>query len=566
MNVQRFKVSLNNARFPFISEKAQRAVFVPGLDSAPRTPRQFMGEIESIDYNLAQIIYGENIMPSAQGVKSVGYLPFISPTVEKDFDTIFPLRDEDENTVLFSPGKGKNYIYDEDAGQWTSTTFAEIFPTLTLCPTCDPATSAVTYAYVDGKTFVCYARLKSNAGHNMSLLFWDADAGNLVDGSPLVAGLPFPVGEIDGISSSNGYLLVYSGIEIAYAPFDGAVFDFTPYKNGAFTGAGRQIAEDIKGNIRAVIAMPGGFIMFTDKNAVAAHYHAQSISAPWVFREVPACGGLESYQQATVEGTLGRVVAYTTAGMQSISLNSAESVWPDVADFIAGRKIERFRYPLNELYSSQLVLDLFVKVSNVGNRYIVISYGSYPNVFSFALVWDLSLERWGKLKFRHTDCFYYAYGTEDKKLTYGAFGDVTYEDTDGLTYDGTVAGNAFVSAQHGLAFLTEYGEVKLADWSDMAREEPDQGVAIIGRVQLTRGRNVQFNRAEVEGLGEGEVLIQPSYDGFNLAPSVPLVPVTETPNYKILGGLVDGKNFNLLVKGTFDLSTIILEGTPSGKI
>ena len=564
MSIQRFKISLNNARFPFISEKAQRAVFYPALDSAPRTPRQFMGEIESIDYNLAQVIYGENIMPSAQGIKSVGFSSIISPTVNDDFDTVFALRDEDENTVLFSPGKGKNYIYDESAQQWTSTPIASIFPALTLCPTCDPTTSEITYAYVDGKTFVCYARLKSTTNDDMSILFWNPVTGALEPAGALIANLPFAAGEIDGISSSNGYLLVYSGIEIAYAPFNGTAFDFIPYANGAFTGAGRQIAEDIKGNIRAVISVPGGFIMFTDKNAVAANYHAQSIAAPWVFREVPACGGLESYQQASVEGTLGRIFAYTTAGMQSISLNSAESVWPDAADFIAGRKIERFRYALNELYSGQLTLDLFVKVANVGNRYIVISYGSYPGVFSYALVWDLALERWGKIRFRHRDAFYYAYGAEAKGLTYAALGDIPYSDPLGLSYSGTVVGNAFVSAQHGIAFLTENGEVVLADWSDGVRTTEDEGVAIIGRVQLTRARNVQFNRAEIEGLKSGEVLLQPSYDGHNLEAAVPLITITDTPNYKIVGGLVDGKNFNILIKGTFDLSTIILESAPSG--
>ena len=56
MAVQRFKVALNNALFPLVSTKAQRAAFVPGLDAAPRTPRIFMGEDESVDYNLSQVI------------------------------------------------------------------------------------------------------------------------------------------------------------------------------------------------------------------------------------------------------------------------------------------------------------------------------------------------------------------------------------------------------------------------------------------------------------------------------------------------------------------------------
>jgi len=34
MAIQRFKVALNNARFPLVSTKAQRAAFVQGLTAA----------------------------------------------------------------------------------------------------------------------------------------------------------------------------------------------------------------------------------------------------------------------------------------------------------------------------------------------------------------------------------------------------------------------------------------------------------------------------------------------------------------------------------------------------
>lgn len=81
MAIQRFKVALNNALFPLVSTKAQRAAFVPGLDAAPRTPRIFMGEDESVDYNLSQVIYAENVMPVAEGIHSVGYRQLIAPTI-----------------------------------------------------------------------------------------------------------------------------------------------------------------------------------------------------------------------------------------------------------------------------------------------------------------------------------------------------------------------------------------------------------------------------------------------------------------------------------------------------
>jgi hypothetical protein len=116
-----------------------------------------------------------------------------------------------------------------------------------------------------------------------------------------------------------------------------------------------------------------------------------------------------------------------------------------------------------------------------------------------------------------------------------------------------------------MAFLKADGSVQLADWSLIVRDTEDEAVAIIGRVQLTRGSNAQFNRAEIEGLSSGRVYLQPSYDGRTLETAIALTDIETAPNYRVVGDMIDCKNFNLVVEGTFDLSTIILEATTSGK-
>lgn len=90
MAIQRFRLALNNASFPFVSTEAPRATFVPGLDLPNRAPRGYVAGPESADYNLTQIIYGENFMPVGSGVRSVGYKQIIAPTVNTDFDSVFP--------------------------------------------------------------------------------------------------------------------------------------------------------------------------------------------------------------------------------------------------------------------------------------------------------------------------------------------------------------------------------------------------------------------------------------------------------------------------------------------
>lgn len=567
MAVNRFKVALNSARFPLVSTKGQRAVFIPSMDAVARASKIFMGAESTADSNLAQVIYGENFMPVTEGLRSVGYTQLVAPSVNTDFDQIFPLRDADENVVLYSPSKGKNYIYDDTLSMWSFTAWATIWAPTVAHATSVAANSHVTYAYVDGKSFVCYSRLKSNAvtPTDMSIMLWNPATKTLVPVGALIAALPFAAGTIDGISSSNGYLIVWSGISVAWAPFNGTAFDFTIYANGNFTGAGVQVPEDVQGPITSAIAVPGGFIMFTTRNAVAANYHAQNLAAPWVFREVSGAGGISSYEQATVEGSLGYVVAYTTAGVQKISLNSAEETHPEVSDFIAGRQIERYSFGTHDLSQAGTSLDFYTKVAAIANRYIVISYGTYPGIYSFALVYDQTLKRWGKLRIVHRDCFYYNYGAVTAGLTYSMMGDVSYTNTSPNSYTQmNQQSSALVAAQHGMAFLLETGEVKIATWSDQARDTEDEAVVVIGRVQLTRSGNIQINRAEVESMESGRAYIQPSYDGATLSPAIEMSVVTAANGFKVFGEMIDCLNFNLVLEGTFNLSTVIIEGTKTG--
>jgi hypothetical protein len=285
-----------------------------------------------------------------------------------------------------------------------------------------------------------------------------------------------------------------------------------------------------------------------------------------VFREIPDAGGLESYEQATVEGSLARLVAYTSSGMQSISLNSAELVHPEVSDFISGRQIEKYDFLQHRLVRGYSSVDLFTKVTSIGNRFVVVSYGYYPGVYSYALVWDIALQRWGKLRVVHRDCFNYVYDADPEDATYSMMLDVSYSEVANIAYeDMKVTNSGITAAQNAMAFLRADGEVVVATWAERVAAE-DAAVAIIGRVQLSRSRNVQLNRIETEGLYDGQVFIQSSSNGRNIDYVHTTAEIERTPNFLASGCMIDCKNFNLVVEGAFDLSSIILEASPTGQV
>lgn len=568
MAIQRSKIALNAAHFPLVSTKGSRAVFVPGLDSAPRTPRTFMGTEDSADYNMAQCLYMENVIPLSEGYRSAVLTQSIASLGVSTMDQAIILRDDIENPTLYVPGHGANFTYREGLATWITQPASAIWPTAPDAgSTYDFATAPVTSATVNGMTFICYARVRG-ATADYSIHYWDAAAYSITEGYTKLANVPFAAGTIDGIAASNGYLIMWSGLKVAWARYNIStnLFDFSRYADGAYTGNGVTVPEDVRGVITAISRLPGGFIVFTTRNAVSATYNAANEISPWIFKEVANAGGVESEEQLSNITSLGTLYAYTTSGLQKLSLNSAESVYPAVSDFLTGRTIER--YTSGELVRMEYNADLRSKLTVVGNRYLVISYGSpYQSQYEYAIVIDLFLHRFGKLKVTHVDAFEFSSRSDIYGATYGDLSIVSYTDMTATPYaEGVVYGKEVTYAPHLLSFLQTDGTVLIANWSYDARPASDAGVLIIGRVQLTRARNTQLMRIELEGPEAATVRIVPSYDGFTLAAPITATPVVTAPNYLIVGTLLDCKNFNIEITGTFALTSLIFEGMPSGQI
>ena len=585
MATSKFRLALNQARVPFVSKFLGRPVLVPQLDNAGRQPKAWIGADDNLDVNTPCVVYLENAVPVSHGYKSVGYKKVIEPSVNEDFDQCFPLRDFEENQVLFSPAKGQNYVYDDVAEMWTTDPLpakwvAEGTPLYISTSSAHTlSTAKVTRAYVDGRTVVCYSRigLDSVSGGaaivaDGSSYAWDTTAKTLSrispqDNSGTFRNLTISMGEIDGVASSNGYLIFWSGLEVHWAPFNGTAFDFQIYANGAITGAGVQIPEDIKGPITAIVSVAGGFIIFTDKNAVGASYNSNNRASPWIFREIPNAGGVQDFEQVSVEGTLGAIYAYTSGGLQRISLNNAENVHPACTDFLGGRLLERYDFGTHTLSQSVTTTEFFVKLTYIGSRFLVISYGTYPGVYSFALIYDAALERWGKLRIVHVDAFFYTFGVEAADLTYGMLADVSYEDMADIAYDGaTIESSGVTLPRQAVAFLLKTGEVKLATLDYRNKEDTDTSEAcvILGRLQLSRSSLMTVQEVEVEGFTEGSAFLVPSLDGRTLGAPVELYLREETDDFKEYGCLEVAKNFNLIIEGEFNLSSVIFEAQPDG--
>lgn len=531
MSFESFTALLGAKDFPFVSDFFQRAIVIPSLDQPQRLPRPLGGDAENSNDELAQHYYCQNVMPTAEGLMSVGYGQIVSGLpLSLDFDQVITLRDSNENNFLFAPANGKNYIYTANKGVWQS-----------YSPFTGWTGTLVSRSYVNGRTFICYQR------HSIHEYDVTTDTFNTI-------AFTYPVGidvtKIDCIGASNNYLLWASNITIGWS----SLISPTDLVPSIQTGAGFAIPQDVKGPIRAIIATAGGFLIYTTKNVVAAMF-TNNARAPFIFREVSGAGGLQNSEQISVEASLKEQYAWTTAGLQKISINVAESVNTAATDFLGGKIFENFDFSTLILTTDRLVKNLKVKLAFISNRYLVISYGkddgSSPSLYTHALVYDTNLKRWGKLRIDHTDCFFYPYPN--------LIGSVTE-----------------TPPKDAVAFLQKDGTIQLLIMDYRIRQ--DQGVMVLGRFQLVRQKEITFQSLELENTTQAyppDVYLMLSYDGkTNQAPAkLQLLqdngiikkygaPQVTDPNASAPARTA--KNISFLFVGKFETTTALLNFTRHG--
>lgn len=541
----RFRGALNAASFPLVSTMQGRTVIQPQLDNNVKTTQAFYGTAESADYSIPQLLYCENAVPTAEGLQSVGYEQIIAElTGATDFDQAITLRDADENNFLFTPAAGKNYIYRAITGAWISTNPIAA------------ADKAVTRAYVNGRTFICYATLGVYEYDSVANTFNKLTLIGITDA------------EVEGISASNNYMILFSGITVYWSSLINPL-DVVP---SLTTGAGFAIPQDVKARITAIVGTAGGFIIYTAKNAVAAVY-TQNIRAPFSFKEISNAGGITSYEQVTSDQNAGPQYAWTTGGLQKITTQGAEAVSAEVNDFLAGRLWESWDASSKRLILHREVAAEFqVKLTYIASRYLVISYSpTGSGVYSYCLIFDTILKRWGKLKIDHVDCFSYPYPNVYGDLSYEDLALFSYEDLGDVSYAGLATGlESDPPSKKTLAFLKSNGEVQLA-LLDYNKEVTQQGVAIFGKFQLTRARMLGLQLLELESLvdlndSSPDTVVNAlvSLDGKNMDYAYPMHLLRQSSGSQQWAKRVIGLNVAISVEGTFALSSYLLTTTNEG--
>lgn len=546
MSTISYRANLLSQHFPFLSQHHGRTIIVPKQDQAFTYRANVLQNPsdEDKDIGIPQAYYMHNVMPTSEGLRSVGFTQRIAGLPGHiDFDGIALLRDINENRFLFSPAGGKNYVFDGNVGIWASIPLvSSIYPVLIN-------SQFLTIAYINGHTYICYKKTGVFEYNSTTKLFDAVVLTGVV------------VTNLNGITSSNGFLIAWDDFNI-YRSSGIDPLNLTP---DITTGAGFSIPQDIKGRIIICLPVSTGFIIYTTANAIGATF-TQNIRFPFNYIEINGSAGVIPPVQSFWQYNNTFHYSWTRAGLQKVDKTNAVAASSDVTDFLSDKIFEDYD-DINDLFlTTNLTSNLLVRVSLCEKRFIVISYGI--SGFTHALVHDLNFKRWGKIKLNHIAAFEFFIPTIYGVVSWDQLQTLSWDQLGLTTWDDL--NTQILPTEHAketLGFLQQDGTVVTVNF-DLTQINC-AGVCVLGRYQYVRERLLNLNEIEVNSIPVNSnftLKVLPSIDGSTLLPAITPFLAINSGKYRKYLCDVWGKNHSIVGKGSFDLSSLELTMNPGYKI
>jgi len=508
-----YRGNLKAASFPFLSELFGRSIIVRGQDQNYIPGLAAKDAIDSVA-GIPQIYYCHNVIPTDSGYKSIGYEEYSAPAYPSTagFGAVLVIRDDAGNSALFTTDAvGNCYVMETGTSVWSA-------------PATPPAAASiagkrVTVSFVSGITYIYFEKVGC----------YKYDFGTNAMSAVTLTGITST--DILGLVGNAGYLLAYSVDALAWSSTTDPT-DFTP---SLTTGAGGGNVEGVRGTIVTVEEVYGGVIIFASDNAVAAQYSGNP-RYPYNFTAIPGAGGLADPNYITADVGSGTLYAYTESGLQSITLKSATTVFPEVTDFLSGSLFEDYNEAtdLLELIDGSGV-SIQKRVVLVADRYVVISYGIES--LTHALYYDISYKQWGRLKIVHTDCFEF------------------------MQYPNSIT----ELPKRSIAFSTSGGGIYVLN-SDIVNSDA-HGVMLLGKFQYVRSRFLQLQEVDFENVNQGDTFsmsLLPSLDGKNFEPIVSGYLQESNGKFRKYRFHNTALNHTLVCKGAFNATSIVLTFNAAG--
>lgn len=498
MAQQFYSLDLQTTQFPMLSRQQARTVINNSVGEAKGSARPY-------------VAYAHNVMPSKYGFDSISYLQGpLAPAVPKEpfLDARIVYAEDRSRLYMAWDAEGNIfYLTDPPSAQWTPV--PDTTPS-TVGPGFD--SNSVTVATVNGVSYIYYSTIGcftfDSATHTMTPVALPALTVSLVL----------------GMVASSGYLIAYTAESIAWS----STIDPTDFAPSQVTGAGGGNVAGIAGDIIFVTSNSLGIVAYSVANAIAGTYTG-NVQYPFKFREISGSAGGLSLDLVAYEATAKDQFIFSKAGLQVISSTQAETILPEVTDFLTGRVFEDYNETtkLYEYTDIALTATMLRKVKYIASRYLIISYG--VTSFTHAIVFDTALQKVGKFKVPHVDVFEYV-------------------------------GSQAEIVKESITFLQADGNCLFVDFPTL--DITSNGVIIFGKLEISHARMLTLLGVQLEnitGVATTTAVVsdQSSLDGRNFV-VVPSNSTIATQNQREYTFRNTAKNHSIAIQGNFNLTSVIV--------
>lgn len=433
----RYRASLRSSRFPLHSSLFGRTVLDDGMDDHNiRIPSNIGGDSSNNAGN-PQVIFLENVMPFSEGYESVSFC--------KEGSCAF------KTSVIYEIGNvgqiTQNGIIKKDG---TCCPFSfELHKDFSVVKLHD-------LVYVFDPSDNTFYRLSNTTTPIVFNENWEHEKdihGNVepLDSdylTPLFCGnhcklqpiepLCIPSVAVKGITKCNNRLVAYTKNVFYVSNMEiGKELDF---KKSLSNGAGFEQSLNVMSDINFCVELNDGFAIYTDTETSLAKFNANSDHLSLTFRPLFNIGAKKRLDVASDSSY------HILSGSHINRIQSDRKVsvlFPHISEFYSRREIEEYKgrqytytshdksgndlsgCPIEDKhYSAETQLqfdgecgyvptfeetqlqtkcvDYIHRTCTIAGNFIVFSYGESESYYDYALVWNIPLSRFGKIKFKHT--------------------------------------------------------------------------------------------------------------------------------------------------------------------
>lgn len=555
-----YRANLSTATFPMTVAEGGRTVIVPGPDN--NFDRRVDPQGAQTNAGIPQALYLENVMPTANGYQSIGFIKPTAPmTVPAGVGNCIGKVVELKVKLIALPGPyiigPVEYIIDVPMYLWTSGAITGGINGAGIIAIVGAGFSSYlntfSVAVVRG---VCY--LYCSNGEIYTVAATSSNNVTLTNVTASVTPLGFFTAEdIISICSSNNYLLCHNTLTVYWSSTT-TPLDFV---SSLVSGAG---SIDPNSSDDAVIYMKeayNGFYLYALNNIIYAQYTGNA-RYPWKFTPVKNSTGVLFYPW-NIFGSVDTIGHYVIESNNNIRLVQSDNSLPisaDISDFLNKTTVQSlFNYTTNTFTETEVLTDISTIYLHL-NRYLFISIngtnknGTIDEKYTHLIVYDIQLKRAGKIKLDHSFIF-----TITKAVNF--FSDVVTEESIG-----------FVNKQTNEIRILNFDVYNSKPLSVNATYEEMQGVLVLGKFQHVRSRFLSLQEIEFEGPQNKSIVTNPNFscvvfpslDGRNLNTAFSPYLAYNSGGLIRYNSHTSAQNVSIAAKGAFSLDTLQLKYTIAG--